>query len=648
VFLCSLALFAQNKSNGDEAPVFAGPPRGGWLNWVRDPYRAPSLPEPNLQNSGRIYDLVRAGNIYLSLADAIALTIENNLDVEVSRYQVAEMKTDTLRAKGGGTLRGIGSYYVTELPQGVGGPSSPLLTGAATGSTPTTSVPNDVYSLTLLTGVLQNLAVETGAFSDGPPVPAYDPALVGSLNWQHSTTPETSSFATGTNTLISNTTTGSLNLQQAFSTGTQYSLGYNSASQNVNSTRSSYNPYTNGSLGLTVTQPLLRGFGPAVNRRFIRIAKNNEKVSLLLFKQQVITAIYGIARLYFDLAALNEDLRVKQDTLAAARSLFENTRSGVEEGTAAPVEKTRADAEVAGSEQDLINTQGLVDEEEVIIKNLLTRGGSRDPVLRNAHIVTTEPMNVPEKEPEEIADELLAQALANRPDVEQGALQVANSEIYLKGSRNELLPDLDIVGMAQNSSLAGSMNSLATTTGTTGTTAPPSGTIGGYGTSLDQIFSAKYPTYGIGIQLNLPIRNRVAQADVERDELQFRQAQAALQQLRNQAQLEVDAALVALRRARAAYDAAVKTRILQAQSLEVEQVRYEAGVDTAFFVIQYQSYLSQARSTEVVAKANYFKAKAALDRAIGASLERNNISIDEAYHGKVSRPPTPPPAAAIK
>jgi outer membrane protein TolC len=177
------------------------------------------------------------------------------------------------------------------------------------------------------------------------------------------------------------------------------------------------------------------------------------------------------------------------------------------------------------------------------------------------------------------------------------------------------------------------MNSLAATTGTTA--APSTSNIGGYGTSLGLLLSAKYPTYGIGIQLNLPIRNRVAQADVERDELQYRQAQAE-QQLRNQAQLEVEAALVALRRARAAYDAAVKTRILQAQSLEVEQVRYEAGVDTAFFVIQYQSYLSQARSTEVVAKANYFKAKAALDRAVGASSERNNISIDEAYHGRVN------------
>jgi outer membrane protein TolC len=639
--LVFLTIFSLAALNG-QAPEVVKPSDGGRLDWLRNPYRAPHVAEPNLQNSGRIYDLVRAGNIYLSLADAIALVIENNLDVEVARYQIPEAQTDTLRAKGGGALRGISSYYVTELPQGVGGPLSPLVTGAATGSTPNTSVPNDVYSLTLLTGVLQNLALSNGStYSAGPPIPTYDPTVVGSLNWQHSTTPENSMLATGTNTFISNNTSGSLSLQQGFSTGTQYSIGYNSSSESVNSPTSTYSPYTSGSLGLTVTQPLLRGFGPSVNRRFIQIGKNNEKVSMLLFQQQVITAIYGISRLYYDLAALNEDLHVKTDTLAAARSLFENTRAGVEEGTMAPVERTRAEAEVAGSEEDLINTQGLVDEEEVILKNLLTRGGSRDPILRGAHIICTEPMNVPEQEPAVIAEDLLAQALADRPDLSQGALQVSNSQIYLKGSRNELLPELDIVGSASNASLAGQMNSLAT--GTTTTNPTEAANTGGYGTSLGQLFSAKYPSYGVGIQLNFPIRNRIAQADVERDELQYRQAQASLQQLRNQAQLEVDAALAALRRARAAYDAAVKTRMLQAQSLEVEQVRYEAGVDTAFFVIQYQSYLAQARSTEVVSKANYFKARAALDRAVGASLEKNNISVDEAYHGKVSRPPTPPP-----
>ena len=314
------------------------------LDWLLNPYRTKPVPPANLNNSPRIYDLLRAGNLYLSLQDAIALAIENNLDVEVARYQIPEASTDLLRAKGGGTLRGV-SYAYTELPLGVGGPASPLITGTATGSTPATSVPSDIYELNQLSDTPESLAIQSGSYSAGPPLPMFDPALVGNLNWQHTTTPESSSLGTGTQTLVSNATTGSLSLQQGFSPGTSYSLGYNTTSQSANSIVSNYDPYTTGTLGLTVTQPLLRGFGPSVNRRFIHIARNSEKISTLAFKQQVIAAIFAITRIYYDLVALNEDLKVKQDTVAAAKTLYQNTKSGVDEGTLAPVELTRAEAE---------------------------------------------------------------------------------------------------------------------------------------------------------------------------------------------------------------------------------------------------------------------------------------------------------------
>ncbi|MBV8819099.1 MAG: TolC family protein, partial [Acidobacteriaceae bacterium] len=574
-------------------------------------------------------------------------TIENNLDVETQRFQIAIAKTDVLRAEGGGLLRGIPDGYV-EFPIGVGGPASPLVTGTATSATPTTSVPTDVYEFNVLRGTATTLTILPFSYAAGPNIPTFDPAIVGNLNWQHATTPEISTVTTGTPTLITNTATGDLGFQQGYSWGTQVNLGYNSNRQNLNSIRSNYNPYTSSSLGLTVTQPLLRGFGPAVNRRFIRIAKNNQKISTLLFKQQLIAAVYGVTRLYLDLLALHDDLRVKQDTLRSAQTLYENTKASVEEGTLAPVELTRAEAEVAGAQQDLVNSQGLFEEQEVILKNVLTRGGSRDPAIRPAHIVPTETLNVPDKEPVLLADEMMAQAFANRPDLAQAGLQIDNSQIALRGTRNALLPEIDLVGVAQNAALAGSPNSLlntASASGLSGATVAPTdlGSIGGYGTAFGQLFTRQNPTYGVGIQLNLPLRNRIAQADMERDQLQFRQAQASQAQLRNQAELEVDDALIAVRRARAAYDAAVKTTRLQTQSLEIEQYRFQNGVSTSFFVIQYQAYLSQARSTEVVAKNNYFKAKAALDRATGLILQTNNVSFDDAYHGKSSQPPTKPP-----
>jgi outer membrane protein len=223
--------------------------------------------------------------------------------------------------------------------------------------------------------------------------------------------------------------------------------------------------------------------------------------------------------------------------------------------------------------------------------------------------------------------------------VRQAKLQIANFEIALKGSRNELLPELDVVATVQNNALTGQSNSLYSASGTSGTnTGVDPALLGGYSNLLDQIVTHKFPLYSIGVQLNLPLRNRVAEADVTRDELQLRSYQTRFEQLQNQVELEVEAALIAVKRSRAAYEAAVRTRILQAQSLDVEQARFEAGISTAFFVIQYQSYLSQARSTEVVARGNYFKARAALDRALGTSLEVNRISFEQAYHGTAVHP----------
>jgi outer membrane protein TolC len=252
----------------------------------------------------------------------------------------------------------------------------------------------------------------------------------------------------------------------------------------------------------------------------------------------------------------------------------------------------------------------------------------------------TDTLTVPSNETTPALPELIGQAEQLRPDLAAVALEIKNGDIAIEGTKNALLPELNLVATAQGQGLAGTPAIIAgSPTDTTFS--------GGYGTLLDQIFSEKYPTYQIGIQLNLPIRNRIAQADLTRDLLSQRAYQTELIQIRNQAALEIDAATIALRRARSAYEAAVRTRELQEESLDVERARYDAGVDTAFFVIQYQAYLSQARSTEVAAKGNYFKALAGLDRAVGTSLDHNHISVDEAYRGHISAAPaTLPPATA--
>jgi outer membrane protein TolC len=295
---------------------------------------------------------------------------------------------------------------------------------------------------------------------------------------------------------------------------------------------------------------------------------------------------------------------------------------------------------MASARQDLANSEGFEQQQELVLKNVLSRRGTADTLLREARIVPTTPIDVPAREQVQPIQDLVATAYKNRLELEEGRLQVTNSEISLKGSRNAMLPDIGLVIAAQNSGLAGQLNPLV----------PPSivdpALLGGFGTSLAQIFRRNYPTYGIGIQLNLPLRNNIAEADYARDAIQFRQTQVRFQQLENQVRLEVEAALTALQRSRTAYDAAVEARKLQEQSLQIEMEKYANGVSTSFLVMQYQSFLAQARSTEVAAKSVYIKAKTALERALGKTLDNHNISVDEAFHGRVSKPPDALPADA--
>jgi len=580
----------------------------------------------SFDNSQRIRDLLRAGSIYLSLRDALALAIENNLDVELQRFTIPEGGAELLRAQGGGVVRGL-NYTLAEVPAGVGGPLSllalnPAVTNSATAGA---TVATNALELGVLAAPQVNLSMQgTVPQSVGTAVPNYDPALVGILNWAHQTSLQTNPQAYGQNALVASGATANAGVQQGFATGGQLSFNFNNTHQNINALTTAYNPWTGSSLGLTATQPLLRGFGPALNRRFIRIAANEQRIASLLFQQQLIATTYGVIRLYTDFVALTEDVKVKQETVAAAEKLLSDTQAQVEEGTLAPVELTRARAQVYSTRQDLINSRGLLEEEEAILKNVLTR--SQDAAIRAAHLIPTDSLSIPPADQIRPEQDLIAAAMANRPDLGQARLQVQNSIIGLQGSKNATLPELDLVGIMQNNGLSGPL------TGFVGGSTPSLG--GGYGGALGQVLARDYPTYGIGLQLTLPIHNRVAESDLARDEIQVKQTQIRVQQLQNQAQLEVEDALIAMRRSRASYDAAVQARKYQQESLDAEQTKYEVGASTAFFVIQYESLLAQAKSTEVAAMSSYMKARAALQRATGTILDDNNISVDAAIQGK--------------
>jgi len=592
--------------------------------------RPASAPQPlSFQNSARLRELVRAGSLYLSLEDALALAIENNLDIELQRYGLPQADAELLRARGGGVTRGL-NYTLAEVPAGVGGPLSPVVTAAATSGQATTgsTVSSNALELGALNESLTNFSL-AGAVpqSTGSAVPVFDPSFFGQLNWTHQTAQELSVATEGVPALVTNTTLANAGIQQGFASGALVSLGFDNTRESLNAFTSQYNAYTGSSLGLNITQPLLRGYGAALNRRYIRIAGNEQRIASLLFRQQLIATVYGVVRLYTDFVALWEDEKVKRETLASAEKLYADVKAQVDEGTLAPVELTRANAQVFSVRQDLINATGLREEQEAILKTVLTRTGNDDPLLRDVRIIATDPLAIPSSEEVRPIQDFIQQALVNRPDLGQGRLQIDNLRAGLEGTKSLTRPELDLVGVLQNNGLAGGLNPATTVVG-------PAAYVAGYGGVLNQILTRKDPTYGVGVQLTLPIRNRIAEADLARDEYQEKQSEIRQRQLENQARLEVEDALIAMRRARSSYEAAAQARKLQEESLAAEQAKFDVGASTAFFVIQYESLLAQARSTEVAAESSYVKARAALSRATGSILDENRISLDAAIQGK--------------
>lgn len=567
--------------------------------------------------------MVHDGALYLSLNDALALAIQNNLDVQVGRFQLSIATTDALRARGGGSTRGL-DYTVSESPTGVGGPGSPLLNSAASSVTPTAPSVNDLTSLNILTESPANLSTQNAAgYSSGPPVPLYDPTIFGQNTYfQRSNSSLLTSGVTSTATSDRlNFITANYSLVQGFSTGAQLEVALNNAAQVLYGSQGNWNPFSQPNTSITLTQPLLRGFGREVNLRYVRIAGINRKISRLLFFQQLISTVYGVSRLYYDLVSLNENAAVQRQTLAAAQKLLADDKEQVDQGTLAPLELTRVQSLVTTSQLAVIQAEGLVRQQEVILKTQLSRLGSGDPVLAHLPIVATDKIQVPETDDAGNVDDMVQTALKIRPDLAQAALQVQSGEISVNADKNAQRPELDLIGNFQT---RGSTESPYTVIGTPGT--------GALNTPAD-LSTAGLRTshiYQAGIQFTIPVPNRVAQADAARDAIELKQAQARTQRLSNEVRESVENAYIALRTARTALDAAVQSRQYQEQLVGAEKDKLTVGASTNFLVIQQESYLAQARSTEVAARSVWIKARVALDRAVGNLLDKMGVSLDQA------------------
>jgi outer membrane protein len=591
---------------------------GRWQSWTVAPV--------NLSNTGRLESLVRAGKIYLSLQDAIALALENNIDIEIQRYAPQLAAADVLRAQSGSAIRGVN----TVVSGGQAG-----ATGQSQTNTQSSLVSN------ALNGV-------TATSSAGPATASLDPVLLGNLRWGHVTSPQTSAFITGTNSLVQTSKLYNFTAAQSFLTGTTAQMGFNNSFLSQNSFRADFNPVTQANAEIIVSQHLLQGFGVAINNRFIKIAKNNVKVANLTFEQQVISTVSNVVGLYYDLVSFNEDVTVRRQALALAEKLYNDNRKQVEIGTLAPIEIVRAEAEVASRQQDLTTSETNVLQQETIIKNALSRTGVASPTITDVRIVPTDRISIPATEAIQPVQDLVQQALERRPELTQSQVQLENSRISLKGTKNALLPTLDAYVDVANGGLAGSVNGISTPGEFSPTGQPiirdPNAVdgffVGGYGTALSQLFRRNFPNYTAGLQLNIPLRNRAAQADYATAQLNLRQNELLMQRQVNGVRVDVQNALIALQQARARYTAAEKNRALQEQTLDAEQKKYALGASTVFMVIQAQRDLATAEGSKVAALAAYARAKTQLEYATGQILPAYNISIEEATQGKVSRPPS--------
>ncbi|HKW97202.1 MAG TPA: TolC family protein [Bryobacteraceae bacterium] len=613
-FAC--AIFAASSAATAQSEVRIDPARGG-LGWLTRAYQTRSVPPIHVANSTRIQSLERAGNLYLSAQDVVALAIENNIDVEVQRYGPLLAQEVLKRAQAGGVLRGVG-VGIAPGPQSVSLQGVSLNFGGAAGTAGT--------GVTSGGGILTQL---------GPNIPLLDPTVSAFANFQHTTVPQSNTFLTGTTAFIQNTRTYEAQYSQNWAFGLGASLTYLSQWAKVNSASFNPNPYTSGSLDLQITQNLLQGFGPAVNGRNIRVQKNNLKVTNLQFKQQVITTVSAVLNLYWDLVSFQEDVKAREQAVQTAQQLLDDNKRQVQIGSLAEIEVTRAESQLYSAKQDLIIAQTNLAQQETVLKNALSRSGVATADLAAVHIIPLDTIAVPAKDQIPPVDELVSEALAKRPEIEQSRINLESNHLNLVGIKNSLKPTLQAFADLTNNALTGEL---------VGPGAAGSIFAGGYGNLLAQIFRRNFPNYSAGFSLNIPLRNRAAQSDYVTSLLEIRQNELGLQKSTNQVRVDVQNAVIGLQQARARYDAAVEARVLAQQTLDADRKRFNLGATTPFQVVQDQRDLANTQSSETQSMANYTHARIALDQALGTTLDVNHITLAEALSGHVDAPPSNPPA----
>ncbi|MGA7524863.1 MAG: TolC family protein [Acidobacteriaceae bacterium] len=599
--------------------------RGYFPNLIA-PYEPTTVQAPSFLNSLQLDDLIKDGRIYLGLNDAIMLALQNNYDIAIQRLNLDIADTDILRTKSGQLPQGTSTSLVTNT---LGGSGSAVTSGGGPGGSSVAG-----------TGV-GGIAVSTSGA--GPAPENLDPSVAGTIQLQRQKVPQTNLLFSGNQPfLTTNTDEYNFTYNQGFRTGTALQVTFQNNRITTDSPFNVYSPALTTTFNAQVTQHLLYGFGWGLNSRFIVQATNDRRIADSVFRSQLLYTINQVEDIYWGLVSAYEDVQSKQRALNQSTSLEKDDEKQLQIGSMAPLDVVNAKSQMSSDQQALIASQSNLEYQQLLMKQAIARNLD-DPRLANAPVIPTDRVSLAETPEEHMSiDDLVREADANSPSVEQAILNLKNDEITLKAAKNGLLPQLDAYAFYGAEGLGGAQSPDCINFFTSQNCGPNSYPAIGYGSVVSNLFNSTGPNKGAGFTLNIPIRNRPAQALQARSEIEYRQAEMRLQQLYVQIRMQVINDQYALTNDRASVNAAESNQDYNRQSLDADIKKLHLGAATTADVLQQQRSLAAADAQLISARARYATDRAGLEEALASTLDRYGISIVDAVTGNIHTPPVIP------
>jgi len=608
-------------------------PRGYWPNPIA-PYSPTTVEPPNFANSLQLDNLVKNGKIYLSLGDAVLLALQNNYDIAIQRLNLDLADIDLMRARSGALINGISTSLQTSTQGGTTASVSSVGGGPGGASAVSSVAGTGVGGLALTT---------SGA---GPTPENLDPSVTGTIELNRQTQPEQSPiFSGGLPAITQNTDTYNFTYNQGFVTGTAMQVAFDNTRITTDNLFSFYSPALQSTFNFSLTQHLLQGFGWGVNGRFIVQAKNDRRIADSIFRQQLLYTINQVENIYWGLVSAYEDVQSKQRALDQSTALEQDDEKQLQVGSMAPLDVVNAKSEMSSDQQALVSSQNTLEYQQLVMKQAIARNLD-DPTLANAPIIPTDRVSLAEMPEEHMTSEqLVREAEANSPAVEQDLLTLKNDQIALRGAKNALLPTLDAQAFYGATALGGAVSpNCPRALGSFGLPPTDCALLGstGYSSVFSNLFNSSGPNKGVEFNLQIPIRNRAAQATEAQSQIEYRQEQMRLQQLYIQIRMNVISEQYALTNDRAAVQAAIANQNYNQQSLDAEVKKLHLGASTTANVLQQQRTLAAADAQLIAARARLAYDRSALEQTLASTLDRYGISIVDAATGQVHAAPSIP------